>query len=55
MTETKVLEYSINMTVEDMFEAIQLGHVTRVQFEDWLDEIKDLHFTKGVLTGLSEY
>jgi hypothetical protein len=30
MTEAKVLEYSIKMTVEDMFEAIQLGHVTRV-------------------------
>ena len=53
MTEDKVLEYSIEMTVEDMFEAIQLGHVTRVQFEDWVDEIKDSHFTSGVLAGQS--
>lgn len=45
------LEYSINMDVGDMFEAIQLGAITKPQFEEWVDEIKDLHYTNGVSAG----
>lgn len=56
MTTTNYnLEYSINMDVEAMFQAIQLGIVTSDQFVDWVDEIKDLQYTNGVYAGQGAY
>lgn len=55
MNTNDELEYSINMDVENMFQAIQLGMVTRDQFIDWIDEIKDVQYANGVYAGQEVY